>query len=68
MAKEKKAMLLLSEEEVQMLFLTLSGHIAGLHTMFGSDPERRDWAAIECYGKLRQRIDEVAAAAGMPIK
>lgn len=64
----EQATLLLSEEELHMLFLALTGHIAGLHTMFGGDPERKDCAAVERYGKLRQRIDEAAEAAGMPIK
>jgi len=57
-----EAPFLLTEEEIHMIFLALTGHIAGL---FGMEEEQRE--AIDRYQSLRTKIDSTAQQAGIVI-
>jgi len=59
----KEATLLLTEEEIHMIFLALTGHIAGL---FGLKEEQRE--AIDRYQSLRTKIDTTAQQSGIVIR
>ncbi len=59
----KEAPFLLTEEEIHMIFLALTGHIAGLNVL---KEEQRE--AIDRYQSLRTKIDTTAQQSGIVIR